>query len=98
MKVINSNRMLLQDGKIVVVDKSGRKYSYFNIRSKPSRTEIFEQAQINHHTPIHREQTNRRSTPSQSVAFEQQRFKTTVICTVAIFGFIILFLAISLLQ
>jgi hypothetical protein len=41
-KIVNSNRLLVKNGKLIVVDQAGRKYQRFNRRSVPNKTEIFE--------------------------------------------------------
>ncbi|MCU0646140.1 MAG: hypothetical protein MUC94_18015 [bacterium] len=41
-KIVNSNRLLVKNGKLIVVDQAGRKYRRFNRLSAPNKTEIFE--------------------------------------------------------
>jgi len=41
-KIVHSNRLLVKNGKLIVVDNSGKKHRRFNRRSVPNRTEIYE--------------------------------------------------------
>ena len=41
-KIIHSNRMLIKNGNLIVMDNTGKKHRRFNRRSAPNQTEIYE--------------------------------------------------------
>jgi len=41
-KVVKSNRLLVKNGNLIIVDQQGKKYGRFNLKSFPTKTEIYE--------------------------------------------------------